>query len=201
MTNTKASAALVTVHMHISTNLYIIFTFHHLLTYWFCKPSYTVSTWIVRNKLELEFELETWNNLRQHAKYFTIITYLLTCCSDRGEWFEQWKWKIDFYGCVWGILPLRAIYYSHPFLNNSKETFIREFWFFFYVTKVCFFQLGSLKANAKGDHLGLGYFKIYILLSPFDFLYLFDRIALLRIRARELFATLRFEFESERKLM
>ena len=36
----------------ISEALYIIFIFHHLLTYWFCKPSYTISTWIVRNKLE-----------------------------------------------------------------------------------------------------------------------------------------------------
>ena len=50
MTNTKASATLVTVH--ILTNLYIIFIFHNLLTYWFCNPYYTVSTWIVRNKLE-----------------------------------------------------------------------------------------------------------------------------------------------------
>ena len=50
VTNTKGSATLVIVH--ISTNLYIIFIFHYLLTYWFCKPSYTVSTWIVRNKLE-----------------------------------------------------------------------------------------------------------------------------------------------------
>ena len=41
MSNTKASATLVTVH--ISTNLYMIFIFHYLLTYWFCKPSYTVS--------------------------------------------------------------------------------------------------------------------------------------------------------------
>ena len=31
VTNTKASATLDTVHL--STNLYIIFTFHHLLTY------------------------------------------------------------------------------------------------------------------------------------------------------------------------
>ena len=52
VTNTKASATLVT--MHITTNLYIIFTFHHLLTYWFCKPSYNTSTWIVRNKREIE---------------------------------------------------------------------------------------------------------------------------------------------------
>ena len=42
VTNMKASASLVTVH--ISTNLYIIFTFHHLLTYWFSKSSFTVST-------------------------------------------------------------------------------------------------------------------------------------------------------------
>ena len=41
MSNTKASATLVTVH--ISTNLYVIFIFHYLLTYWFCEPSYTVS--------------------------------------------------------------------------------------------------------------------------------------------------------------
>ena len=38
VTNAKVSATLVTVQ--ISTNLYIIFSFHHLLTYWFCKPSY-----------------------------------------------------------------------------------------------------------------------------------------------------------------
>ena len=41
MSNTKAWATLVTVH--ISTNLYMIFIFHYLLTYWFCEPSYTVS--------------------------------------------------------------------------------------------------------------------------------------------------------------
>ena len=41
MSNSKALATLVTVH--ISTNLYMIFIFHYLLTYWFCKPSYTVS--------------------------------------------------------------------------------------------------------------------------------------------------------------
>ena len=43
----NSSATLVSVH--ISTNLYVIFTFHHLLTYWFCKPSYTVPTWVARN--------------------------------------------------------------------------------------------------------------------------------------------------------
>ena len=31
--------------------------FIYLLTYWFCKPSYTVSTWIVRNKRELELSI------------------------------------------------------------------------------------------------------------------------------------------------
>ena len=43
----KASATLV--YVHISKNLYVIFIFHHLLTYWFCKPSYIVPTWIARN--------------------------------------------------------------------------------------------------------------------------------------------------------
>ena len=63
------------------------------------------------------------------------------------------------------------------------------------------FSTGFIESWCKRGPLGLGYFKIHKLLSPFDFLYLFDRIARLRIRARELFATLRFEFESERKLM
>ena len=39
----------------VSTNLYIIFTFHRLLT-WICKPSYIESTCIARNKPELEQE-------------------------------------------------------------------------------------------------------------------------------------------------
>ena len=42
------------VAVQISTILYIIFTFHYLITYWFCKPSHTVSTWIVRKKLKLK---------------------------------------------------------------------------------------------------------------------------------------------------
>ena len=124
----KLRIRLVTVH--ISTNLYIIFTFHRLLTYWFCKPSDTVSTWIVRNKFELELELETWNNLKQHAKYFTIITYLLNLLL--WPWRMIWTTKVE-NRLLWVRVrnfPLRAIYYSRPFLNNSKETSIREFWYF-----------------------------------------------------------------------
>ena len=115
-------------------NLYIILIFHHLLTYWFCKPSYTVSTWIVRNKFELE--LETWNNLKQHAKYFTIILFLNYLPPQLNLLLWPWRiiWTVKVENrLLWvsvRIFPLRAIYYSRPYLNNSKETFIREFWNF-----------------------------------------------------------------------
>ena len=49
VTNTKASATLVTVHL--STNLYIIFTFHHLLTYWLVWHSLWNDSSLVREHL------------------------------------------------------------------------------------------------------------------------------------------------------
>ena len=53
----------------------ISFIFHYLVTYWFCKPAYIVSTWIVHNKLELEL-------VNLVFKFSVLCTQLTSVCTE-----------------------------------------------------------------------------------------------------------------------
>ena len=97
VTNTKASATLLTVH--VSTNLYInIFIFHQCLP----TDSYTVSTWIVRNKLEpapcsitsvqaTTSSTSTINALR--SVHCPSVLVLLMIYEINHIWTAEMKWK------------------------------------------------------------------------------------------------------------